>query len=290
MNNTYPDIEEYEMKINQGQIARFKTEEFLKARFPHKKFSKALIEIIRYLICERQINQLFKAAQGGKNMSFINSCVQSMRLTCKLLGAENLPTQAQNVIFASNHPQGGIEAICIAHQLGNYYGGRIQFYANELLCELEPLKDLFIPIQQHHRQSRKTIEPNKRFFESDNHLITFPAGVTSYKKQGKIIDHPWRKGFVKAAIQHRRDIVPIYFEARNSRLFYFIEEFRKRIHSPINFEVALFAKEFFKQRGKSFVMCIGKPISWQSLNSERSLDQWATFIREKTYELAELNK
>jgi putative hemolysin len=121
------------------------------------------------------------------------------------------------------------------------------------------------------------------FYESDYHLVTFPAGVTSFKKRGKIIDHPWRKGFVKAAVQHHRNVVPLYFEAQNSSLFYFIENLRKSIRFPINFEVCLFAKEFFKQRGKSVTLHIGKPICWEQFDETKSMEEWAEMVREKVY-------
>ncbi|MDR1525523.1 MAG: hypothetical protein LBS79_09780, partial [Tannerella sp.] len=85
---------------------------------------------------------------------------------------------------------------------------------------------------------------------------------TAYKSKGKITEHEWRKHFIKVAVEHRRDVVPLYFEARNSELFYRIENFRKRIHSKINFEVLLFAREFFRQRGRTFTLHIGKPIPW----------------------------
>jgi hypothetical protein len=268
------------------KIAKLDTAKWLKERYPNKKFPKLVIRLLRHFICEGQINKLFADAPGKKNMEFIDSCMRSMQVSCQVVGMENLPSDGSKLIFASNHPQGGIEAICIAHILGNRYNGKLKFYANELLCVLEPLKEMFLPINRNRLQSKQNVKFINEFYQSDCHLITFPAGVTSFKKRGKIIDHPWRKGFLKAAVQHHRNVVPIYFEARNSTLFYIIENLRKSIRFPINFEVCLFAKEFFKQRGKSFTLYIGKPIGWENFDESKPLEEWVEVVRKEAYGLS----
>ncbi len=265
------------------KIAKLDTAKWLEERYPDKKFPGWAIQLLRYFICEKQINQLFADAPGKKNMEFIDSCMRSMRVNCQVVGIENLPTDGSKLIFASNHPQGGIEAICIAHVLGHQYDGKLKFYANELLCVLEPLKEMFLPIHRKRLQTKQNVKSIHEFYESDYHLITFPAGVTSFKKRGEIIDHPWRKGFLKAAVQHHRNVVPLYFEARNSSLFYFLETLRKSIRFPVNFEVCLFAKEFFKQRGKSVTLHIGKPIRWEHFDDSRPLEEWVEVVRKEVY-------
>lgn len=272
------------MQLN--DIVKLDTEKFLKDRFPDKKFPSLLVKLIRYMICEKQINGLYSDAQGKKNVEFATSCMKSMNVTCQVVGEENFPTNGEKLIFASNHPQGGIEAICIAHVLGTRYNGKIKFYANEFLQAVEPLKELFLPIyRKRHLQTRDSVEAINEFYKSENQLITFPAGVTSFKKNGVIIDHPWRKSFIKASVQYQRDVVPMYFKARNSHFFYFLENFRKRIHFPVNFEVALFAKEIFKQQGKNLTLYVGKPIPWQTFDRSKSLEEWTEYVRQKVYEL-----
>lgn len=267
------------------EIARLNLSQLIEQRLPHRKIPKFAVSLIKKIACEDEINTLFASAPGKKNLDFIDACMQYLNIRCQVVGEENLPLGDHKLIFASNHPQGGIEAICIAYILGHKYDSKIKFYANELLSALEPLNELFLPIYKHKMQSKENIRIIHKFYQTDNHLVTFPAGVTSYKHKGKIVDHEWHKNFITAAIQHQRDVVPLYFEARNSNMFYMIENFRKLIRSRINFEVLLFAQELFKQRGNSFTLFVGKPVKWETFDKTKSPKEWATSMQELVFEL-----
>lgn len=267
------------------EIARLDIGKVVKERFPGKAIPQFLINLLAKILCQDEINRLFSSAEGKTDLEFIDVCMKQLDFTCHVAGEENLPSDGNELIFVSNHPQGGAEAICLAYVLGHKYDGKIKFYANELLSILDPLKGMFLPIYKNKQQSRENIRAIRDFYETDNHLIVFPAGLTAYKKNGKIIDHTWQKSFVKSAIENKRDIVPLYFQARNSDLFYFVENFRRRIHSKIKFDVLLFANEFFKQKGKSFHLYIGKPISWETLDATKNQQEWADWIRDIVFRL-----
>lgn len=252
-----------------------------------KKLPEIVIKLLKKIARIDDINILFVNARGKKNLDFIDSCMEQLRFSCNVIGKECLPPSVSNekLIFVSNHPQGGAEAICIAHILGHQYNGNIKFYANEFLTVLDPLKEMFLPIYRHQRQNRDSIHMIKEFYRSDSHLIVFPAGVTASRSKRKIVDHEWRKNFIKAAIEHQRNVVPLYFEARNSNLFYNIENFRKWIRSKVNFEVLLFANEFFKQKGNSFTLYIGKPVCWQTFDKKKAHQEWADWIKYQVFDL-----
>lgn len=134
---------------------------------------------------------------------------RQLQFHCRVWGEEFLPCDGRKLIFVSNHPRGAVEAICIAYVLGHKYEGKIRFYANEFLSVLEPLKELFLPIYKHGQQSKDNLRLIREFYESDQHLISFPAGVTSYQSKGKVLDHAWHKNFISSAIRHQRDVVPL---------------------------------------------------------------------------------
>lgn len=269
--------------MDDREVAKIDLEQLIAERYTDRKIPKFIIKFLEKILCVDKINQLFASANGKKNLEFIDICMKNLDFTCEVVGSENLPDGDHPLIFVCNHPQGGVEAICLAHILGHKYDGKIKFYANEFLTSLDPLKDLFLPIYKHTQQNRENSRVISEFYETDNHLITFPAGVTSYRKHGRIVDHEWRKNFVSAAIKYQRNVVPLYFQARNSNLFYCIENFRKLIHSPINFEVVLFAREFFKQRGKMFTLSIGKPIDWKMFDNTKSTKEWTQEVRSIVY-------
>lgn len=275
--------------MDKVEIARIDFEQLLSERYPNKKLPKFVIRLLEKVLCIDKINKLFASAKGKKNLEFIDVCMKNLDLTCKVVGAENLPDEKGPLIFVCNHPQGGVEAICLAYILGHKYDGKIKFHANEFLTSLDPLKELFLPIYKHRQQNKENSRTIAEFYETDDHLITFPAGVTSFRKNGKIIDHEWRKSFIKAATKYQRNVVPLYFQAKNSNLFYCIENFRKLIHFPINFEVVLFAREFFKQQGNNFTLFVGKPIDWKTFNNTKSAKEWTKEVRQVVYNLADQN-
>ena len=52
-------------------------------------------------------------------------------------------------------------------------------------------------------------------YASENQIVTFPAGLCSRKINGQIQDTDWKKSFIQKAVEHQRDVVPVYFEGRN---------------------------------------------------------------------------
>ncbi|MDR1455430.1 MAG: hypothetical protein LBJ01_07255 [Tannerella sp.] len=242
-------------------------------RFPGRRLPGFVLDIIGKIVHQDDINALFANAPGRKNLDFVDSCMEQLRFTCRVTGEAHLPVDGRRLVFACNHPQGGVEAICIAHVLGRRYEGKIKFYANEFLTVFTPLEDLFLPVYR--QQNRDSLRRISEFHETDHHLVVFPAGATAYRSKGRLTEHEWRKHFIKVAVEHRRDVVPLYFEAENSDLFYRIENFRKRIHSKVNFEVLLFAREFFRQRGRTFTLHIGKPVPWQTFDRTETHREWA---------------
>ena len=101
------------------------------------------------------------------------------------------------------------------------------------------------------------------------------------------IDLEWQKSFVSKAIQHRRDIVPIFIDGRNSNFFYNLANFRKKIGLKANIEMLYLPDETFKQRNRTFTLYIGQPIEWESLDKSKKPIEWAQEIKRKVYLLKE---
>ena len=124
-------------------------------------------------------------------------------------------------------------------------------------------------------------------YASDCQMIMFPAGLVSRKQQGIIQDLEWLNSIVSKAIQHRRDIVPIFIDGRNSNFFYNLANFRKKIGLKANIEMLYLPDETFKQRNRTFTLYIGQPIEWESLDKSKKPIEWAQEIKRKVYLLKE---
>jgi putative hemolysin len=122
-------------------------------------------------------------------------------------------------------------------------------------------------------------------YTSNSQMIMFPAGLVSRKQKEGIKDLEWQKSFVSKAVQHQRDIIPIYIDAKNSDFFYNLAKFRKFIRLKANLEMLYLPDETFKQRNKSFTLYVGSPISWKQLDYSRKPIEWAQTIKEEIYRL-----
>ena len=93
------------------------------------------------------------------------------------------------------------------------------------------------------------------------------------------------KSFVAKAIEYKRDIIPVHFEAKNSNFFYNFANIRKSLGMKFNIELIYLPGEIFKNKNQTFKITFGKPISWQSLDKSKSHAQWAEDIKNLVYTL-----
>ena len=122
---------------------------------------------------------------------------------------------------------------------------------------------------------------------SDCQIFQFPAGMCSrLQDNGEISDLEWQKSFIAKAIEYKRDIVPIYFEGRNSTKFYNTARIRKKLGIKFNLEQILLPSELCKARGSQFKIIIGTPIHYQNLESlGKNHKEIAARIRDMAYSL-----
>ncbi|GAK99026.1 putative hemolysin [Nonlabens ulvanivorans] len=98
--------------------------------------------------------------------------------------------------------------------------------ANFLLHRIEPLKPFIMPVNPF--EDRKDVKSSTagfmqaiRHLKSDMPLGIFPAGEVSTYKDGKlVVDKPWEEAAMKLIQRAEVPVIPIYFHAKNSRLFY----------------------------------------------------------------------
>jgi putative hemolysin len=214
----------------------------------------------------------------------MRGAVDYFGLKFEVSGLDNLPLD-KPMVFVSNHPLGGLDGICLSAIIGERYKHKIKYLVNDLLYYIENLKPIFIPINKYGMQNRETSKMIGEAFASDNQIITFPAGLCSRKIGGQIVDLEWGKMFVQKAVEFKRDVVPVYFEAQNSNFFYRLASIRKKIGIKFNFEMLYLPDEMFRNKGKTFRIRFGKPISWETFDKSRSAKEWTEYVRNLSYQL-----
>lgn len=238
------------------------------------------------LIHQREINDVLRRYGHLEGVDFMDALIQEFRIDLTLVGAEHLPADPR-ALFISNHPLGGLDGICLTHLIAGHYHSDIRYIVNDLLLNLKPLANIFVPVNKYGAQARSSIQRMHEALESDLPVITFPAGLCSRLIKGQIQDPLWRPSFIKQARQFRRPIVPLFFHGRNSMKFYRIEQLRKALGIRFNIGTALLPHEMFAAQGSSFTVVVGEPIPYETLEGVKPSDlpQQVELIRQQVYQL-----
>ena len=242
---------------------------------------------LKRIVHQEEINEFLETVGDMQGVPWLDAVVEYLDMNLRVRGAENLPDDAdgQRFTFVSNHPLGGPDGIAIGHILGHRYGGRIRYLVNDLLMNLHGLAPLCVPINKTGKQSRDLPRLVESTFQSDNHVIMFPAGLCSRREQGIIHDLPWNKTFITKSVETHRDVVPIHFSGRNSDRFYRLAGLCKRLKLKVNIAMLYLADETYLNRHKTFDVHIGKPIPWQTFDHSRKPAEWAQEVERIVYEL-----
>ena len=250
-------------------ILQLDIKSILKARIPKEKrrwIPPFLIKGIEKLIRQDELNEILRATLPSEGSEFAGRVMDYLNITLEVRGLENLK-EGKRYMFASNHPLGGLDGIALISVLGKKYGDdNIRFLVNDMLMNVDPLKKLFLPINKFGKQGRENTLKINEGLASDMQIFQFPAGLCSrLKSNGEISDMAWQKSFISKAIEYNRDIVPVYFEAKNSMRFYKTAKWRKKLGIKFNMEQILLPSELCKAKGSHFKITFGHPVPIQQL-------------------------
>ena len=242
---------------------------------------------LKRIVHEDEVNAFLWESRNLTGTEWLKACVRYLDMTLHIEGRENLPDKDNGKLytFVSNHPLGGEDGVALGAIIGEHYDGRFRYLVNDLLLNLPGLRPVSIGINKTGRQSRDFPRMVEAGFQSDNHMLMFPAGLNSRKKNGVIHDLPWKKTFISKSVEYHRDVVPIYFSGRNSERFYRIANWQKKLHLKVNIAMLFLVDEMYRNVHKTFTIKIGKPIPWQTFDKSRTPVQWAQWVEDKVYEL-----
>lgn len=272
-------------------LLQLNIEKILKSRIPASKqrfIPRFLYKALANLIHQNELNEMLRVGYPSMGSEFSKKILKYLDITVEVEGKDNLPPLGRCVTFASNHPLGGLDGIALIAVLGAYYGDdNIRFMVNDLLMNVEPLSNVFLPINKYGSQARAAAEAINTEYASERQLVVFPAGLVSrLHPGGEVHDLKWQKAFVQKAIEYNRDIVPIRFVALNRNRFYRLAKWRKKLGINVNLEQATLPAELCASRGKKFRIIIGEPLSIAQLKgSGKSFPQIAEDIRNSVYAL-----
>lgn len=243
-----------------------------------------VVNYIKRIVHEGDINQVMANIGHLQGMDFVNALIDEFGVEVTLTGAENIPLD-RPVIFASNHPLGGMDGIAFMYALGKYRQD-IRFLVNDILTNIKNFEPMFVPVNKLGTNSREVSKLIENTYAGDHAVLVYPAGLVSRKQPEGIKDLEWKKSFISKAKRYKKDIVPVYTEGKNSNFFYNLARLRKQLGIKANIEMLYLADEMFSQRGKKVVIHIGKPISYQYFDKSKTETEWAEEVKEIVYQMA----
>lgn len=232
------------------------------------------------------LNKVYNRNKHLKEIDFLNGVVDDLQIKFEIPEEDfkRLPKDGAYITI-SNHPLGGIDGILLL-KLMLEKEPNFKIIANFLLHRINPLKQYIMPVNpfENHKDAKSSvlgIKETLRHLSDGKPLGMFPAGeVSSYKDGQLVVDKPWEEGAIKVIRKAQVPVVPIYFHAKNSRLFYILSKISGTLRT------AKLPSELFSQKNRVIKVRIGKPISVAEQNEYDTIESYSEFLRKKTYMLA----
>jgi len=274
-------------------MLQFDIRAILRQKAPKAHVPAFLVRYLERITHVKQMNAFLRKYPELRGYDFIRLVIsEELGCSASIEGTEHIPTDDRPVIFVSNHPLGGLDGMIIAQMIHDHRQKAdsqrsLKVIVNELLMFMEPIADLWAPVNKVGRLSREQAEELQHMWESGTDVLTFPAGACSRLQRidGKwqICDLEWQKSFIQRAREYQRDIVPIYFEGQNSRFFYALAYIRKLLHIKLNIEMLYLVDEMYGAHGKHFRVHVLPPIPYTTFDSTRTPKQWAQHVKSIVY-------
>jgi len=128
-----------------------------------------VIRYIEKIIHQKEVNEFFEAHENSDTYEFSRSVLEYLNFNVSITGIENIPKSPERIIFASNHPLGGMDAISIIHLLKEARPD-IKFIVNDLLMAVGNLKGRFIGVNKVGKSAIESLQKVEEQFLSLIHI------------------------------------------------------------------------------------------------------------------------
>ena len=256
------------------------------------KLSKKLPGFVKRFIARRlhvkEVNDCVMHAEHYAGVGFFDEALKYVGITYRVRGEENIDL-SKKYIYVCNHPLGGPEALIIGSIFRKIYGDGFTVPSNQILYNLKPLQEFFVPVSVGGKQGRDIAEKVASMFESGRQVLVFPAGLCARTFKGVVTEMPWKKMFVAQARKYQRDVVPVHISGHNSKWYFFLSWLSRTLKLKFNIGMIFLVDELFKQRGNEFVITFGKPIEYDRFDKTKTDLQWADEVKNIVKNLASDN-
>jgi len=233
-----------------------------------------------------KVNKVYNNHKHKSDLDFLNGLLSEFQIEFEIPEEDlkRIPKTGP-FITISNHPLGGIDGILLLKLLIEQRKD-FKIIGNFLLHRIAPLKPYVMPVNpfEERKDAKSSIAGIKQallHLKEEKPLGIFPAGEVSTYRDGKLmVDKPWEEGAVRLIKKAHVPVIPIYFHAKNSNLFYVLSKISDTLRT------AKLPSELLSQKKRIIKVRIGKPISVKDQDTYKDIPSFYEFLRKKTYMLA----
>lgn len=246
----------------------------------------AISNAIMQLTKINEVNKIYAKHSHLNGIEFIDAVLLDLGVQFEIPEKDLHRIPAKGAfITVSNHPLGGVDGLILLKIL-LLKRPDFKVIANFLLHRIQPLAPYVLPVNpfEDKKEIKSSVLGIKKaiaHIQEGSALGIFPAGeVSTFKHEKKIVDKPWSSEAMKLIQRLNVPVLPIYFHAKNSKVFYQLAKISSQLRT------AQLPREIFTQKHRSIKVRVGNLIPSKELQEHTDLGELTHFLRTKTYMLA----
>ncbi|MDW7679482.1 MAG: lysophospholipid acyltransferase family protein [bacterium] len=271
-------------KLDLRQVIESKSPGYLE-RYP-KIISNLIVNLLTRILQLNQINAFIEKNVDKRGFEFIDELFDHLDFSYLVSSQDRLKIPSEGrLICVANHPLGALDGLVLIKAISSIRPD-VKIVANDILMNLENLKDLFLPYDIFSPTAQRSrLAGIKNALLNDETVIFFPAAEVSRLTIRGIRDRKWLKGPLYFAHKYQAPILPIYVKARNSILFYAVSLLAK------SFSMFMLPREILRKGRRAVQLKVGDPIPNQNFKTKTiNLKVQTRLLKRHVYRLAKHKK
>lgn len=231
-----------------------------------------------------EVNALYDKVKDLQGNEFFDTFLRELGIQYVVFEEDltRIPAGGAFIVVA-NHPLGAIDGVLMTKIFSDARPD-FKIMGNFLLQKIQPMADYVIPVNPF--ESRKDafsstsgMRATLRHLQNGGCVGIFPAGEVSNKNNAEreLRDREWQKAVLKMIKTAGVPVVPMYFHAENSRIFYRMA----RLHPDL--QTLMLPAEMMRKRGEPVRIRIGRAVSAKNIEAAESAGEIEELLRKKIY-------
>lgn len=231
-----------------------------------------------------KVNHLYDKLKDKSGKAFFDGFVEERDLQYIVFEEDlaKIPKQGPFILIA-NHPLGAIDGILMTKILTEIRPD-FKVMGNFLLSKIKPMSPFVISVNPFENRkevfnSMQGMRETLRHLQEGGCVGIFPAGEVSNRNNplGAVEDKVWEEPVMKLIKKAKVPVVPMYFHAKNSKLFYQAAKL-----SP-SLQTLLLPSEMMAKRDSPIRVRIGKPVSVKTIAEQETIPELTDYLRNRVY-------